>query len=109
MVHGLSCFAACGIFPDQGLNPFVSPVLTGGFFTTELPGKPQELGLELNKILKPAFQLFVYTDSLEGNGSAFPVYRCAGNIMVLDLMQLNFISIFVETYYIIGASQVVQW
>ena len=73
------------------------------------PGKPQELGLELNKILKPAFQLFVYTDSLEGNGSASPVYRCAGNIMVLDLMQLNFISIFVETYYIIGASQVVQW
>ena len=21
MVHGLSCFAACGIFPDWGLNP----------------------------------------------------------------------------------------
>ena len=21
VVHGLSCSAACGIFPDQGLNP----------------------------------------------------------------------------------------
>ena len=62
-----------------------------------LQSMPQELGLELNKILKPAFQLFVYTDSLEGNVSACPVYRCAGNIMVLDLRQFNFISIFVET------------
>ena len=22
VVHGLSCPAACGIFPDQGLNPY---------------------------------------------------------------------------------------
>ena len=38
MAHGLSCSAACGIFPDQGLNQ--SPALAGGFFTTEPPGKP---------------------------------------------------------------------
>ena len=36
---GLSCSLACGIFPDQGLEP-VSPALTGGFFTPEPPGKP---------------------------------------------------------------------
>ena len=93
------------IFPDQGSSPFVSPVLTGGFFITEPSGKPQDLGLELNKILKPAFQLFVYTDSLEGNVSASPVYRCTGNGMMLDLMQFNSISIFVETYSMIGASR----
>ena len=29
--HGLSCPSACGIFPDQGLNP---PALAGGFLTT---------------------------------------------------------------------------
>ena len=30
-----------GIFPDQGLNLFLSPALECGFFTTEPPGKPQ--------------------------------------------------------------------
>lgn len=29
---------ACGILPDQGSN--LSPVLAGGFFSTESPGKP---------------------------------------------------------------------
>ena len=38
VAHRLSCSAACGIFLDQGLNP--SPTLAGGFFTTELSGKP---------------------------------------------------------------------
>ena len=37
-VHGLSCSAACGIFPDQGSNP-CPPVLAGGFSTTGPPGK----------------------------------------------------------------------
>ena len=31
MAHGLSCSAACGIFPNPGLKP-VSPALAGGFF-----------------------------------------------------------------------------
>ena len=35
----LSCSAACGIFPDQGSNPFVSPALAGVFLTTVPPGK----------------------------------------------------------------------
>ena len=34
--HRLSCSAACGIFPDQGLNPCL---LCWGFVTTEPPGK----------------------------------------------------------------------
>ena len=38
MAHGLSCFMACGIFPDPGIEP-VSPALTGGFLITELPGE----------------------------------------------------------------------
>ena len=38
MAHGLSCSAACGIFPDQVLN--MSHALSGGSFTTEPPGKP---------------------------------------------------------------------
>ena len=46
VVLRLSCSAACGIFPDQELNP--SPALAGGFFfffffTTEPKGKPQAM------------------------------------------------------------------
>ena len=29
VTHGLSCSAACGIFPDQGLNPFLTTVPPG--------------------------------------------------------------------------------
>ena len=36
VVLGLRCSEACGISPDQGLNP----CLLHGFFTTEPPGKP---------------------------------------------------------------------
>ena len=39
VARGLSRSAAYGIFPDQGSN-LVSPVLAGGFFSTEPPGKP---------------------------------------------------------------------
>ena len=39
VAHGLSCSEAFEILLDQGLNP--SPVLAGGFFTTELQGKPK--------------------------------------------------------------------
>ena len=42
MVHGLSCSAACGIFPDQGSNP--CPLhWDHGVLTTALPGKSQAL------------------------------------------------------------------
>ena len=37
VAHGLSCPAACEIFPDQGLN--TCPPALVGFFTTEPPGK----------------------------------------------------------------------
>ena len=37
VARGLSCSAACGIFPGQGSNP--CPVLAGGFSTTVPPGK----------------------------------------------------------------------
>ena len=40
VVHGLGHPAACGIFPNQELNPSLSPTLVGRFFTTEPPGKP---------------------------------------------------------------------
>ena len=36
--NGFNCSTARGISPDQGLNP--CPVLAGGFFTPEPPGKP---------------------------------------------------------------------
>ena len=37
---GVDChFSLQGIFPTQGLNP-LAPVLLGGYFTTEPPGKP---------------------------------------------------------------------
>ena len=39
---GLSCSLACGIFLDQGLN-LCLPHWQAGSFTTELPGKPQDL------------------------------------------------------------------
>ena len=35
LAHGLSCFMACGIFPDQESN--LSPVLGGGLFTSQAP------------------------------------------------------------------------
>ena len=41
VAHGLSCSAACGIFPDQGSNP--CPALAGRFPTTAPPGKPSSL------------------------------------------------------------------
>ena len=46
---GVGChFLLQGIFPTQGWNPGIkptsprSPAFTGGFFTTEPPGKPQQ-------------------------------------------------------------------
>ena len=42
MAHGLSCSAACGIFPD--IEP-VSPALAGGFLSTVPPGKSPEKSL----------------------------------------------------------------
>ena len=41
VVHGPSCSAACGIFPEPGLEP-VSPALAGRFSTTAPPGKPHD-------------------------------------------------------------------
>ena len=38
---GLSCFPSPGDFPDLGIEP-TSPVLAGGFFTTETPGKSKK-------------------------------------------------------------------
>ena len=39
VAHRLGCSLACGIFPNWGWNHV--PALAGGFFTIELPGKPQ--------------------------------------------------------------------
>ena len=44
VAHGPTCSTACGIFPDQGLEP-VSPALAGRFSTTAPPGKPLSLVL----------------------------------------------------------------
>ena len=38
VAHGLRCSTACGIFPDQGLNPW-PPALAGRFLTTVPPGE----------------------------------------------------------------------
>ena len=40
VAHGLSCSAACGIFPRPEIES-VSPALAGGFLTSAPPGKPQ--------------------------------------------------------------------
>ena len=48
VVHGLGCSEACGILPDQGLNLFMSPALTGRFLTTRPPGKPSFLKKYIN-------------------------------------------------------------
>ena len=43
VAHGLSCPVACGMPPDPGIPPGIkpmSPVLVGGVFTTEPPGRP---------------------------------------------------------------------
>ena len=47
--HVLSCFPACGIFPDQRSNACASN--TGrGFLTTGLPGKSYNLGFNVHCI-----------------------------------------------------------
>ena len=43
--HGLSCVSACGILPDQGLNP-VSPALADRHLTAGPPGKSQSCMLD---------------------------------------------------------------
>ena len=40
VASGLSCSTACRNHPRLGIKP-MSPTLTGGFFTTEPPEKPQ--------------------------------------------------------------------
>ena len=43
VVHGLSCPTACGILlPAPGIEP-MSPALSGGFLTTQPPGKSHPL------------------------------------------------------------------
>ena len=42
-------FPSPGDLPDPGMEP-TSPALTGGFFTTEPPGKPRKF-IEINKIV----------------------------------------------------------
>ena len=37
--HKFSCSMACGDFPRSGIKS-MSPTLSGGFFTTQQPGKP---------------------------------------------------------------------
>ena len=39
VAHSLGCSTAWGNLPGSGIK-FMSPVLAGGFFTTEPPGKP---------------------------------------------------------------------
>ena len=41
VARGLSCSAACGNFPDQGLNPCLS--IGRRFLATKSPGKPLDL------------------------------------------------------------------
>ena len=48
-------FSSAGDVPDSEIEP-VSPALAGGFFSTELPGKPFPLGIHtflLNVCLIP--------------------------------------------------------
>ena len=46
MAHGLSCYASCGIFPDQGSDP-CPLALAGGFLTTAPPGKSHVVGVDI--------------------------------------------------------------
>ena len=45
-------FPSPGNLPDPGIEP-VSPALTGGFFTTEPPGKP--LALSMSQLMSHLF------------------------------------------------------
>ena len=55
VVHGLSCFMACGIFPDQGSN--LSPAFASGFFTTEPPRKLQVHCWWDQKLVQPLWKV----------------------------------------------------
>ena len=54
MAHRLSCSAGMWDLPDPGMEP-VSPAVAGGFFTTEPPGKSQ------NVILMMIMLVFLYS------------------------------------------------
>ena len=67
-------FLTPGNLPDPGTEPIslASPALTGGFFTTESPGKPLfkhiclEIALNLQK--KKIQETTVYTNHFRGSG-----------------------------------------
>ena len=61
MVHGLSCSAACGISPDQLVEP-ASPALQGRFLTTGPPGKPT--------ICIPESKMFLREELKEGRAKS---------------------------------------
>ena len=61
MVHGLSCSAACGISPDQLIEP-ASPALQGRFLTTGPPGKPT--------ICIPESKMFLREELKEGRAKS---------------------------------------
>ena len=42
VVHGFSCSVASGDLPRSGIEPMLM-AMTGGFFTTEPPGKARKL------------------------------------------------------------------
>ena len=67
VAHGLSCAAACGIFPDQGLNPCPLHWQVDGFLTTAPPGKSWPW--LLNDLL--------VIDSLRSDFLLYPLGKCS--------------------------------
>ena len=77
MVHGLSLSMGMWNLPGSGIEP-VSPALAGGFFTTELPGKPRN-----SCLIGVAFQFYKMKRVLERDGSD------SNTIMSMYLIPLN--------------------
>ena len=56
-------FLLQGVFPNPGIEP-MSPALAGGFFTTELPGKPFMLLTRNIKFVPSLFSTLLHRRSI---------------------------------------------
>ena len=77
VAHGFRCSAACGIFPDQGSNPW-SPALAGRFLTTAPPGKSKGTFNTTSSSLSQTL-LFFISVSLQPSLSRVKRLKCFSN------------------------------
>ena len=73
---GVGChFLLLGIFLTQGSN-LLSPILAGGFFTTDSPGKPHNVTRQCPMFTRGNSRLQLRTKVLAGRWQTAPKHKC---------------------------------